>query len=164
MGNETFSVETTVEAPVEAVFAVLTDPGTHAAIDGTGWVREPKDDEPLTGEGQVFRMAMYHPNHPDGDYEMANRITAFEAPRTISWEPGQYSPGSDVLETGGWIWRYDLAPAGDTGTTVTLSYDWSAVPAQIREHIPFPPFEVDHLHNSLSHLAEIATSRQAHRG
>lgn len=168
MDNETVSVETTVNAPVEAVFAVLADPATHAAIDGTGWVREPKDGEPLTGEGQVFRMAMYHPNHPDGDYQMANRVTVFEAPRTISWEPGQYAPDSDVLETGGWIWRYDLEPVGDSETSpetkVTLSYDWSAVPAQVREYLSFPPFEMDHLHNSLSHLAALATSKEAHRG
>ena len=40
---------------------------------------------------------------------------------------------------------------------VTLSYDWSAVPAPIREHIGFPPFPADHLANSLAHLSELAT-------
>lgn len=29
---------------------------------------------PLTGSGQMFRMAMYHGNHPNGSYEMTNRV------------------------------------------------------------------------------------------
>ncbi|MBB3666253.1 hypothetical protein FB384_005214 [Prauserella sediminis] len=48
-------------ASVETVFAVLADPTTHAAIDGTGWVQEPVDQATLTEVGQIFRMAMYHP-------------------------------------------------------------------------------------------------------
>ena len=34
-------------------------------------------------------------------------------------------------------------------------YDWTAVPPFLREHIPLPPFPVDHLTNSLRHLAEL---------
>ena len=40
-----------------------------------------------------------------------------------------------------------------------LTYDWSAVPQQIRDHIGFPPFDVAHLDNSLKHLAELAEER-----
>ena len=59
----------------------------------------------------------------------------------------------------GHIWRYDLAPAGPSGTEVTLSYDWSAVPDSLRQRLPFPfpPFAADHLTNSLAHLAELVT-------
>ena len=35
---DTVSASTTIPVPVEMVFAVLTDPATHPAIDGTGWV------------------------------------------------------------------------------------------------------------------------------
>jgi hypothetical protein len=48
------------------VFAVLADPSRHAAIDGTGWVRDSLDGQRLTGSGQIFRVTMYHDNHPDG--------------------------------------------------------------------------------------------------
>jgi hypothetical protein len=37
-----------VAAPAGRVFALLADPGTHAAIDGTGWVQEAADRAPLT--------------------------------------------------------------------------------------------------------------------
>jgi len=157
MADETVSATTIINAPAEAIFAVLADPARHAAIDGTGWVRESVDSKPLTAAGQVFRMAMYHPNHPDGNYQMANRVQVFDPPCVISWEPGQ-DTGDGSLRFGGWVWRYDLAPAGRSKTTVTLSYDWSAVPDFLREHIGFPPFPPDHLGNSLAHLAELASA------
>ena len=95
------------------MFAVLTDPAAHCAIDGTGWVQEPVDRAPLAEVGQ--------------------------------------------MEFGGWLWRYDLAPLGPSGTDVTLTYDWSAVPRYIRDRgITFPPFGPEHLTNSLHHLAELA--------
>jgi uncharacterized protein YndB with AHSA1/START domain len=157
MAGETVSATTIIDAPAEAVFAVLADPAKHAAIDGTGWVREPLDGQPLTAAGQVFRMAMYHANHPAGNYQMANRVQVLDPPRAISWEPGQ-DTGDGSLRFGGWVWRYDLAPAGPAGTSVTLSYDWSAVPGFLRQHIEFPPFPADHLGNSLAHLARLVTT------
>jgi hypothetical protein len=152
------SVTTTVNAPVDVVFDVLADPSTHPAIDGTGWVRESLDGKRVTESGQVFRMAMYHENHPDKDYEMANRVEVFDPPRAIAWQPGQ-GPDDNNLEFGGWFWRYDLKPAGLSRTEVALTYDWSAVPQEIRQHIGFPPFDVSHLDNSLKHLAELAEAR-----
>lgn len=131
MADDRVSATTVISAPAEAIFAVLADPAKHAAIDGTGWVCEAVDREPLTAAGQVFRMSMYHPNHPDGAYQMANRVQAFDAPSTIAWEPGnEASDGTTSFP--GWIWRYDLTSAGPSTTEVTLTYDWSAVPGPIR--------------------------------
>jgi len=100
-------------------------------------------------------MAMYHENHPDKDYEMANRVEVFDRPRAIAWQPGQESPDTADLEVGGWIWRYDVEASGPGRTTVTLTYDWSAVPPEVREEIPFPPFGQDHLDQSLEHLSDL---------
>ena len=155
MADESVSATTVIDVPAEAVFAVLADPAKHAAIDGTGWVCEPLDTEPLTAAGQVFRMAMYHSHHPDGDYQVANRVQVLDRPNAISWEPGS-DAGDGNLSFGGWVWRYDLTPLGPGSTEVTLSYDWSAVPDTIRQHVSFPPFPPDHLSNSLAHLADLA--------
>jgi uncharacterized protein YndB with AHSA1/START domain len=160
MTNEAVSAIITIKAPAETVFAVLADPTSHAAIDGTGWVREALDGENLTEAGQVFRMAMYHDNHPDRGYEMANKVRVFDPPHAISWEPGQDVAGDGTLQFGGWIWRYDLSPVSQSETAVKLTYDWSAVPQVLREQIQFPPFNSGHLDNSLSHLAEIAVDTQ----
>lgn len=164
MEADRVTASTTIEATREAVFAVLADPSAHADVDGIGWVGRSLDGDRITAAGQVFRMAMYHENHPDKDYEMANRVEVFDPPRAVAWQPGQGPDqsgnlsGNSELVFGGWIWRYDLAPAGPGGTEVTLTYDWSTVPAHIREYIQFPPFPVEHLTNSLHHLAELATS------
>jgi hypothetical protein len=103
----------------------------------------------------MFRMAMYHANHPNGSYEMTNRVAVFDPPRAISWQPGQDIAGDGKPQFGGWTWRNDLVAAEPSGTEVTLTYDWTAVPPFLREHITFPPFPVDHLTNSLRHLAEL---------
>src|SRR2546429_3009338 len=84
METERVTASTTIEAAPEAVFAVLADPSAHADIDGTGWVRGSLDENRITAAGQVFRMAMYHPNHPDKDYKIANRVEVFDEPRAIA--------------------------------------------------------------------------------
>ena len=158
METERVTASTTIEAAPEAVFAVLADPSAHADIDGTGWVRESLDGDRITAAGQVFRMAMYHENHRGMHYEVANRVEVFQQPHAIAWLPGQGADDAN-LDFGGWIWRYDLEPVGDDRTEVTLTYDWSAVPPAIREHIGFPPFDRQHLDNSLKHLAGLAQDR-----
>jgi hypothetical protein len=153
--QENVSATLTVAVPSSTVFAVLADPATHAAIDGTGWVQEAIDRVPLTELGQVFRMHMYHSGHPDGDYQVVNKIQVLDPPHAIGWLTGTERDDGQ-LELGGWLWRYDLAPLGPSETEVTLSYDWSAVPQFRREYIQFPPFGPEHLINSLRHLAELA--------
>jgi hypothetical protein len=153
--QENVSATLTVAVPAAEVFAVLADPTAHSAIDGTGWVAECVDRAPLTEVGQIFRMDMYHANHPNGDYRVVNKVEVLDPPRAIGWLTGQ-DRGDGDLEFGGWIWRYDLAPLGPAETEVTLTYDWSAVPQFRREYIQFPPFGPEHLPNSLRHLAALA--------
>ncbi|WP_370949577.1 SRPBCC family protein [Amycolatopsis sp. cg5] len=146
----------TIAATPEQVFAVLADPATHPAIDGTGWVREAVDRAPLTEVGQLFRMDMYHGRHPDSDYQVINKVELIDEPHRIGWQVGTRKADGE-LEFGGWLWRYDLT-AVDAGTEVLLTYDWSGVPRFIRDRgIQFPPFPPEHLTNSLRHLAELTT-------
>lgn len=157
MEPERVTASMTIEAAPEAVFAVLADPSFHADIDGTGWVRQALDGGSITAVDQVFRMAMYHEDHPDEDYEMANLVEVFDEPLTIAWKPGTESPETGQLSFGGWTWRYDLEAAGPFRTTVTLTYDWSAVGPEVREYLQFPPFEPEHLTNSLQHLSDLVS-------
>jgi hypothetical protein len=158
--HDTIAAGITVDAPVDTVFAILADPATHQAIDGTGWVREPLNSARITGIDQIFRMAMYfdNPEEDDNHYEVANRVTVFDPPHAIAWQPGQ-GADDDELEFGGWFWRYDLGQLDDDRTTVRLTYDWSGVPPQLRDKISFPPFEPSHLDNSLRNLTELAEAR-----
>ena len=158
MEPERIVVSATVAATPAAVFAVLADPSTHPAIDGTGWVARSLDGAPVTRPGQVFRMAMYHPNHPDGDYEIANLVEVCDPPRAIGWKPGTEDAETGELSFGGWTWRYDLEATDPAQTTVTLTYDWSAVGPDVREYLQFPPFPIEHLERSLRHLGDLATA------
>ncbi|MEL3944110.1 MULTISPECIES: SRPBCC family protein [Streptomyces] len=157
MAEENVSATLTIAVPIAGVFAVLADPTTHAAIDGTGWVQEPVDRARLSEVGQIFRMDMYHPGHPGGDYQVANKVHVLDPPHAIGWLTGYDPKGDGHLEFGGWFWRYDLMPLRPSATEVTLTYDWSAVPQSVREYLEFPPFGPEHLTNSLAHLAELAS-------
>jgi hypothetical protein len=161
METERVTESMPIEAAREAILAVLADPSAHAAVDGTGWVRDSLDGDRITAAGQVFRMAMYHPNHPDKDYKIANLVEVFDEPRAIGWKPGTESPETGELSFGGWTWRYDLEATGPSRTTVTLTYDWSAVPPHVREYLQFPPFAPDHLTNSLQHLSDLVARNAA---
>ncbi len=152
MSTESVSATITIDASAEAVFVVLADPAKHASIDGTGRVEEPVDPAPITAAGQVFAMAMYHPDHPNKNYTTYNQILDFEPQRVISWRTG-YKKDDGELGFGGWFWRYDLTPVGPEQTEVTLTYDWSATGPDVRERIQFPPFPPEHFTESLEHLA-----------
>lgn len=154
VGEESVNATLTVAVPAARVFEVLADPTAHAAIDGTGWVQASVDQAPLTAVGQIFRMDMHHADHPDGDYQVVNKVVVLDAPQVIGWLTG-YQKGDGELVFGGWIWRYDLVALGPSETGVTLTYDWSAVPQSAREYIQFPPFGPEHLPNSLRHLADL---------
>jgi hypothetical protein len=78
MTDDCVSATAVIHASVETIFAVLADPATHAAIDGTGWVSATVDSRPLSAAGQVFRMSRYHPNYPDSNYQTANRVQVFD--------------------------------------------------------------------------------------
>ncbi len=156
MAEDSVSAALTMAVPVARVFALLADPVSHAAIDGTGWVGEAVDREPLTRAGQVFRMDMYHAGHPDGEYQVVNKVQVLEPPHAIGWATG-YVAEDGRLVFGGWTWRYDLAALGPSRTGVTLTYDWSAVPRSGRDRIGFPPFGPDHLTDSLRHLSALTT-------
>jgi uncharacterized protein YndB with AHSA1/START domain len=161
MAEDSVSATMVINASAAEIFALLADPETHADVDGTGWVRGTAASEPLTAAGQIFRMRMYHPRHPDGNYVTANRVQDFDPPSTISWETG-YDADDGTVRFGGWKWRYDLTPDGTATTTVTLTYDWSAASESTRKRIGFPPFPPEHLPNSLAHLAQLVTAGPNH--
>lgn len=151
-----YVVSRVVGAAPSAVFALLTDPARHEETEPTDWVRASleRDPAPLTEVGQVFGIEMFHEN-AGGRYAMHDRVIALEPERTVAWEPGQYGPDGE-LGTGGWTWRYDLAPEG-AGTHVTLTYDWSTVPPPMRGQFGLPPFPPSFLEESLEALERALT-------
>ena len=158
MTNDTITATITIPASAEAVFGILADPTTHDAIDGTGWVRESLDGESLTGTGQIFRVAMYHDNHPAKNYEMANKVVVFDRPTPLAGNPARTPRETGICHSAAGSGVMTSATTGPSEAHVTLTYDWSAVPPELREHIQFPPFDAAHLENSLQHLSDLAST------
>lgn len=150
-GPATFmTASRTIPASASEVFALLADPTRHKDTEPGDWVRDAVTTEAISGVGDVFAINMYR-EAGGGDYVIHNVVTAFEPDRTIEWEPGRTDEAGH-LSTGGWSWRYDLAPAG-ASTEVTLRYDWTRTREGFAAEIGgMPPFGRDFLEASLASL------------
>ena len=124
-------VSGTVEAPPEAVFALLADPARHTELDGAGMLRGVDGAPgPITGVGDSFVMNMNQDGI--GDYQMRNEVVEFEPGRRIAWAPSIHPPGAlshviGELDPSGHTYGWELEPSGDGRTRVTHTYDWSGL-------------------------------------
>ncbi len=111
MADHVVSADTVVDAPPEAVFAILADPRQHERIDGSGSVRGNVRGPDRLSKGATFGMDMKLFGLP---YKIRNRVVEFEEGRRIAWR-----------HFGAHRWRYELEPAGEGRTRVTESFDYS---------------------------------------
>jgi len=117
--HDVVSVERVIAAPADRIFALLADPARHHDIDGSGTVRDTKDDTKTLELGAKFGMKM----HLAVNYSMVNAVIEFDDAKRIAWQTG---PDGDWQRRlfGGRIWRYELEPA-DGGTLVRETWDLS---------------------------------------
>jgi uncharacterized protein YndB with AHSA1/START domain len=115
--RDVVSVSRVIDAPADAIFAVLADPRRHRDIDGSGSVGEAKDLPDRLRLGSTFGMSM----KMVVPYSMVNEVVEFEEGRRIAWEPHMKIV---AWVSGGRIWRYELEPV-DGGTRVTETWDIS---------------------------------------
>lgn len=154
--TDSISVQRTIPAGADEIFAGLVDPRRHRDFDASKTVLDLVEGDTITGEGDAFVMDMYNEQGPTGGaYRMENTVTAFDPGPTIAWRPfmtDEFRPAA-IDNVKGWEWRYDLRPEGDA-TNVTLTYDWTDVPMDAREMVGFPPFSEQDLAASLELLEQ----------
>jgi uncharacterized protein YndB with AHSA1/START domain len=138
MGNDEctpVSVSRRIDAPAGEIFKLLADPGRHPEIDGSGMLRPGASNEVVAGAGDVFVMKMFMSDR--GDYEMHNRVVAYEVDRCIAWEPAL--PNVDAAEAeqsrNGSRWEFGLVADGPAATVVTETYDCSDSPEPVRQAV-----------------------------
>ena len=118
---ERLEVQRAIAASAGEIFAVLSDPRGHVAIDSSGMLMAASGDV-VTKAGDTFAVHMDREalnDYPLGLYDVTVEIVTFEPDREIAWTiHGQFDLGH--------VYGYRLEPIAD-GTLVTSYYDWSAV-------------------------------------
>ncbi|RTL64110.1 MAG: polyketide cyclase [Pseudonocardiaceae bacterium] len=146
---ERIEVSRIVRAAPSAVFALLTDPQGHVAIDSSGMLMG-ADGERVTAAGDTFVVHMDREalgDVPLGEYDVTVTIRDFQQDRLISWS---------VLGKGrppiGHVYGYRLTPVDD-GTEVVSFYDWSGIHPEWRARDIFPVISEASLKATLGILA-----------
>ena len=139
------SVSRIIAAPPEKIFAVLSSPAGHVAIDGSGTVKHARDGQPdklVLGSKFGMDMKMGVP------YKTQNTVVEYEENRLIAWQ-----------HFGKHRWRYELEPA-DGGTRVTETFEWSTAffPKGI-ELMGYPKKHIPNMEKTLERLDAHVTGR-----
>ncbi|CAO5189470.1 SRPBCC family protein [Frankia sp. AiPs1] len=146
---ERFEVQRTIAASPAAVFAVLTDPAGHVAIDSSGMLQS-AEGKPVGQVGDTFVVHMDRESlndFPLGKYDVTVEITRFEPDALIEWTiGGNFTPAINHL------YGYQLEPA-ESGTLVTSYYDWSQIGDDYRGKGIFPVIPEAGLRATLGILA-----------
>ena len=147
--TERFEVPRRIDATPQAIFAVLSSPAGHVAIDSTGMLQSAEGDG-VTAVGDRFVVHMDREalnDRPMGRYDVTVIITAYEPDRAIEWTiSGTIQPPIEHR------YGYRLEPDGD-GTLVTSYYDWSHIRPEYREAGIFPVIPESGLRATLGILA-----------
>ena len=134
-----------VDAPVERVFALLSDPHQHVALDGSGTVRGVLRGPDRLGPGDAFwmRMRLVVP------YVIRNVVVEHDEGRRLAWaHPGRHR------------WRWELEPDGD-GTSVVHTFDWStALAPAVLERFDVPAGNAKGMEGTLERLAAAVAPAQ----
>ena len=134
MSDNRMEVQRTIEADPATIFAIVSSPQGHVAIDASGMLQD-ATGEPAQAVGDSFVVHMDREalnDYPMGKYDVTVIITKFEPDREIAWTiEGQIKPAI------GHVYGYTLEPV-DGGTLVTSYYDWSNIDEQWRAADIFP--------------------------
>jgi Polyketide cyclase / dehydrase and lipid transport len=150
MTTERIEVTRTIAGSPAAIFAVLSDPQGHVAIDSSGMLQS-ADGAPVSKVGDSFVVHMDREalnDYPElGRYDVTVVISAFEPDREIAWQVrGVIRPPI------GHVYGYRLDPT-EGGTVVTSYYDWSDISPQWRDAGIFPVISEGALRATLGILA-----------
>lgn len=155
MSEKRVSATRRIAAPAAEIFAIVSSPAGHVAIDGSGMLVATDAAQP-TKVGDVFEMHM--DRRPLGDipnmteYDVTNTVTRFEDNRVFEWAIGVRDRGNV-----GHVYGWELEPVGDHATDVTNYCDWTDLPETMLNSRPWPVVPVEMLEQSVANLEQLAT-------
>lgn len=155
MSDQRISTTRHIAASSAEIYALVTNPQMHVAIDGSHMLEAAPDSKPLRAVGDSFVIDMDRDalgDRPMGKYSVLNVVTRIEPNALIEWNVGSAEHGPF-----GHVYGYELVPASEHETDVTSYCDWSGVDAKLLEQVRFPIVPKMALITSLENLDRIAT-------
>jgi|SRR5436190_2466604 len=156
--SERIEVQRAIAAEPAAIFAIVSDPQGHVAIDSSGMLMS-ATGERATAVDDTFVVHMDREalnDYPLGLYDVTVRIVTFEPDREIAWKiDGQLNIGH--------VYGYRLE-AIDGGTLVTSYYDWSMIEQTWKDANIFPVIPERALAATLGILARTVAPGKARPG
>ena len=154
-----------IAVPPHGIFVLVSDPGRHVDIDGSGMLRTAPDARPLTAVGQTFDMDM--DRRPLGDtantealldlvrdmpeYKVRCTVIQLIPDRLVEWTVRVVG-----RPPAGHVYGWQIEPAGDTACIVTSYCDWTNVSGELRTRFRWPVVPADRLQRSIENLERIA--------
>ena len=144
---ERLEVQRAIASSARDIFAVLTDPRGHVAIDSSGMLMAASGDI-VTAAADTFVVHMDREalnDYPLGLYDVTIEIVTFVPDQEIAWTVhGRFEIGH--------VYGYRLEPI-EEGTLVTSYYDWSAAEQSWKDAAIFPVIPESALRATLGILA-----------
>lgn len=105
-----------IAAGAQRIFELIADPSLQPNWDGNDNLAASEPGQRVHRVGDAFTMTLTL-----GTVRL-NHVVEFDEGRRIAWRPselGKTPPGH--------LWRWELTPVSETRTTVTHTYDWTAL-------------------------------------
>jgi uncharacterized protein YndB with AHSA1/START domain len=109
------STEIDVEAPAEAVFELIADPGRQPEWDGNDNLGSAPEGQRVRGSGGSFVTTLTK------GVDRENHIVDFAEGRLIAWKPSEV--GGESFGQKWWVW--EIEPTGEGACLVRHTYDWT---------------------------------------
>jgi uncharacterized protein YndB with AHSA1/START domain len=138
-----------IAASAQRIFDLIADPSRQPSWDGNNNLASAAPGQRVHQAGDVFLMTL------TGGAVRENHVVEFIEGSQIAWRPaerGKQPPGH--------LWRWTLEPVNATLTTVTHTYDWTALTDTTRL-ARARATTADNLRASLDRLAVLARASDA---
>jgi uncharacterized protein YndB with AHSA1/START domain len=140
------SVTRVMSASAERIFELIADPSRQPSWDGNDNLASAAAGQRVRGVGDVFNTTLTN------GAVRENHVVEFIEGSKIAWcpaEPKKQPPGH--------LWRWELSPINATLTSVTHTYDWTALTDSTRI-ARASSTTADMLRESMDRLAVLAQS------
>lgn len=138
-----------ISASAERIFELIADPAQQPSWDGNNNLASSAPGQRVLQVGDVFKTTLTN------GAVRENHVVEFIEGSTIAWrpaEPKKLPPGH--------LWRWELHPINATLTSVTHTYDWTALTDSTRfERASSTTPEM--LRESIDRLATLAQASEA---